>query len=98
MANISTDIYLTMSVPDLSDLAHSKDIHQPLKKVLYYCFGKVNDFSELSVFLFFPWLYDTDYDFIRLSDEVLQWWTDNILLPTIYEYLPSGHTQHVPAS
>ena len=97
-ANISTDIHLTMSVPDLSDPEHPKNIRQPLKKVPHYCFGKVNGFPELSIFLFFPRLYDADYDFIRLSNEVLQRWTDNILLPAIYEHLPSGHTQHVPAS
>ena len=87
-----------MSVPDLSDPEHPKNIRQPLKKVPHYCFGKVNGFPELSIFLFFPRLYDADYDFIRLSDEVLQRWTDNILLPAIYEHLPSGHTQHIPVS
>ena len=53
IANISTNIYLTILVPDLSDLVHLKDICQPLKKVLHYCFGKVNSFPELSIFLFF---------------------------------------------
>lgn len=97
-ANLNTDIHLTMSVPDLSDPDHPKNIQQPLHKVPHYCLGRVNGFPELAIFLFFPRLYNPERDFTRLSDEDLQRWTDRILLPAIYEHLPAGHTQHLPAS
>ncbi|KAH0537482.1 hypothetical protein FGG08_005745 [Glutinoglossum americanum] len=96
-ANISTNVHLTLSVPDLSNLDYPKYIRQPLNKVPHYCLGNINGFPELNIFLFFPQLYDPEYDFIRLTDEVLQRWTDKVLLPAVYEHLPSGSTQHLPA-
>lgn len=96
--NIKSDVHLTMKVLDNTDPDHPRMLSKPLHKIPHYCFGQLSRFQDLSIFFFFPRLYDSKNDFIRLTDHNLERWTNHILLPAIYDTLPAGLLQHLPAS
>ena len=55
-------------------------------------------FEDISLFFLFPHLYREEQQSSRLRDEDFRNWTDDILLPIIYDRYRSSHVQHYPSS
>lgn len=91
--NLASDVHLTLPVD-----VNGKPRRVPLHKIPHYLFGRVVGFDDLSLYVFFPRLFNPDYtDNTYLTQATLQRWIDKVLLATLYTQAEGGTTQHYPA-
>ena len=72
-----------------------KAIRVPLHTVPHYCLGRVLRHEDMSIFVFFPYMFHPDKatNFPRKSDSeayaLLRTWTDQVLLLAIFRHVPA---------
>jgi len=101
--NIQNDLYLYITV--YHDYSRGeRPVHIKLKKVSYYYANRILSYKNITFYIFFPRIYDPDKptNFSRKSNKetynLLRTWTDSILLPAIFCYIPAISRQHFPYS
>jgi hypothetical protein len=101
--NIRTDLHLYTKV--FYDFGKGeKAIRVKLQKVPHYCLGRILGHEDISLYIFFPRMYEPDKptNFPGKGSgqphHLLQVWTDSILLPSIFRYIPPTSRQHLPHS
>jgi hypothetical protein len=100
--NLGTNLYIYIPV---RTGRHGRTSKVPIYKVPYYCLGKVLSYEDISVYLFFPRIYNIDKptNFPGKADSnrvysLLEDWTDKILIPAITRHYSASTLQHLPTS
>jgi hypothetical protein len=101
--NIRTDLHLyTKAYYDFGK--GEKAIRVKLQKVPHYCLGRILGHEDITLYIFFPRMYEPDKptNFPGKGSgqphHLLQVWTDSILLPSIFRHIPPTSRQHLPHS
>jgi hypothetical protein len=98
VSHLKTDLHITMRVKYLDESGRQYDKAMSMHKVPHYRFGNLTGWPEISLYIMFPGLFSDDRPSTHLTQDQMRQWTDNILLPAIYKYLPSSVKQHLPSS
>ncbi|KAI1671853.1 hypothetical protein L13192_02712 [Pyrenophora tritici-repentis] len=77
---------------------HAHSVRKPLHQLPHYAFGRLVGFEDISLYIFFPYLYREEQKVSRLTDDDFCTWINQILLPVIYRYHDSSLVQHYPSS
>ncbi|KAE8849566.1 hypothetical protein PTNB29_10522 [Pyrenophora teres f. teres] len=77
---------------------HAHSVRKPLHQLPHYTFGRLVGFEDISLYIFFPYLYREEQKVSRLTDGDFRTWMDQILLPVIYRHHDSSLVQHYPSS
>jgi hypothetical protein len=93
LSNLDSDIHLTLLTPTSNDRTR----RVPLHMVPHYQFGRVVGYKDVTLYLFFPYLYERRKANNYLNQDTLRRWTDRVLLPTIYSQVSASILQHYPA-
>jgi hypothetical protein len=98
-ANIKTDVHLTLPLQSASN----REIRVQLRHIPHYCLGRLVGQGETSVYILFPKMYDPYRDSRNAivnfpTYNVLEQWTDAILLPAIGQVISADVGQHLPCS
>lgn len=99
--NLTADIHFGLRVSTYTDRGTLAQNYVPLHKVPHYCFGTVVGMEALSVFVFFPSLYQqSDHEHSSyLSKRNQQLWYDGVLSPCMNKAVGSSNiVQHYPAT
>jgi hypothetical protein len=70
----------------------------PLFKIPHYLIGRLVGWEDIMIYIMFPSLYHENQACSNPANKHLQQWTDEILLPAIYDNLPSISKQRLPIS
>jgi hypothetical protein len=98
VSNLTTDLHLTMRVRYYDEDGRMHDKGMSMHKVPHYCLGRLVGWPEISLYVIFPSFFLEDRQSTYLTQDQMQQWTDKILLPAIYRYLPASLKQHLPSS
>jgi hypothetical protein len=102
-SNIQTNLHLyTTAYHDKGQ--GEREINVKLHKVPHYCLGRLYGHEDINVYIFFPRMYDpnkpTNFPGKAAMQDanLLQIWTDSILLPALFKSTPATTRQHYPTS
>ena len=97
--NIQNDLYFYITV--YYNYSRSKrPVYVKLKKVFYYYAGRILGYKDITFYIFFFWIYNSDKltNFSKKSNKEIYnffWiWTDLILLSAIFCYISAISRQH----
>ena len=94
IANLDSDVHLTVSIPTSA----GRTRRVPLHMVPHYQFGRLVGYEDVTLYLFFPYLYERRKANNYLNQDTLRRWTDRVLLPAIYSQASAAILQHYPAN
>jgi hypothetical protein len=101
--NIQNSLHLYYTVYHDSGQGE-RPVRVKLQNVPHYCFGRVLGHEDITLYLFFPRMYipEKATNFPGKgggeTHNLLQTWTDSILIPAIFRYSPATSRQHIPCS
>jgi hypothetical protein len=102
--NIWTDLYIRMTAWRNSPRG-LKAVQVPLHHVPHYCLGRVVGHKDITVYLFFPRMYEPgkQQNFPGRGSSgqahyLLRTWTDSILIPAVFRHISPSSRQHIPPS
>jgi hypothetical protein len=93
ISNLDSDIHLTLLTPTSNGQTRRVALHT----VPHYQFGRVVGYEDVTLYLFFPHLYERRKANNYLNQDTLRRWTDRVLLPAIYSQASASILQHYPA-
>ncbi|KAH7337345.1 hypothetical protein BKA66DRAFT_555306 [Pyrenochaeta sp. MPI-SDFR-AT-0127] len=93
ISNLDSDIHLTLLTPT----SNGRTRRVPLHMVPHYQFGRLVGYEDVTLYLFFPYLYKRRKANNYLNQDTLRRWTDRVLLPAIYSQASASILQHYPA-
>jgi hypothetical protein len=94
VSNLESDIHLTFPV----STGHGRTRQVPLHTIPHYLFGRLVGHEDITIYLFFPRLWEKSKMNNYLSQELLRRWTDRVLLPAIYSQASASTVQHYPGA
>ncbi|PVH90217.1 hypothetical protein DM02DRAFT_665366 [Periconia macrospinosa] len=99
VSDLQSDLHLDSRLAHYVDRhGHGHSVRRPLHQLPHYSFGRLVGFEDISLYLFFPCLVREEQKVSRLLDHDFRTWTDQILLPAIYQHHGSSLVQHYPSS
>ena len=103
-SNIRTDLHIQMTAWRDSPQG-PKAVQVPLHHVPHYCLGRVVGREDITVYLFFPRMYEPgkEHNFpgrgsSGQAHHLLRTWTDSILIPAVFRHVSPSSRQHIPPS
>jgi hypothetical protein len=101
--NIRTNLHLYTTV--FHDYGKGpKAMRVKLHRVPHYCLGRVLGHEDISVYVFFPGMFDpekpTNFPGKGAGEPhgLLRSWTDHVLLPALFRHVSPSTRQHLPSS
>lgn len=102
--NIQTDLHIRMTAWRDSPRGLTA-VQVPLHHVPHYCLGRVVGHEDITVYLFFPRMYEPgkQQNFpgrgsSGQAHHLLRTWTDSILIPAVFRHISPSSRQHIPPS
>lgn len=99
VSDLRSDLHLNSRLAHyVNSHGHAHSVRKPLHQLPHYTFRQLVGFKDVSLYLFFPHLYQEEQKVSRLLDNNFRTQIDRILLPVIYQYHGSSLAQHYPSS
>lgn len=93
--NIQQNLHIQLSVTNPKTKRNNT---LPIHKIPHLILGRIFQFTELNIFIFFPNLYHPNKDNNFLTDKELERFYDSVFFPAVYECCPPDILQHLPSS
>ena len=99
VSDLQSSLHLTRRRVQFFDShGHFHSVRKPVNEIPHYMLGRLIRFEDMSLLFLFPNLYREGQQSSRLLDDDFKTWTDQVLLPAIYQHHDSSQLQHYPCS